>query len=163
MANPSQDWRARAHASFPEFREELEDETGDEDDIFSIYSLFSELEDMVRTAHRDGDDDLLRRIYGSRDRPSSEDVRLRLRPVREEVHPVAACPGLPSLLVLPSEGVGAAATASALLLTAEDRVITAGIWAYVVIVPVGVVLAAIVLLVVLIVWDRRGARSYWDE
>ena len=60
VANPSDDWRARALASFPELREELEDES----DIFSIYILFSELEDMVRTAHRDGDDDMLRRIYG---------------------------------------------------------------------------------------------------
>ena len=44
----------------PELREELEDES----DIFSIYILFSELEEMVGTAHRDGDDDMLRRIYG---------------------------------------------------------------------------------------------------
>ena len=60
MANPSDDWRARALASFPELREELEEE----DDIFSIYILFSELDYMVRTAHRDGDEDRLRRIYG---------------------------------------------------------------------------------------------------
>ena len=60
MANPSDDWRARALASFPELREELEDE----EDIFSVYTLFSELEGMVRAAHRDGDEHMLRRIYG---------------------------------------------------------------------------------------------------
>jgi hypothetical protein len=45
----------------------------------------------------------------------------------------------------------------------EDRTITADIWAYVVIMAVGVALAGFVLLLVLIVWDRRDARSYWDE
>jgi hypothetical protein len=60
VANPSEDWRARAIVSFPEISAELEDE----EDIFSVYILFSKLEDMVRTAHREGDDDLLRRIYG---------------------------------------------------------------------------------------------------
>ena len=60
MANPSEDWRARASVSFPEIGAELEDE----EDIFSVGILFSELEGMVRTAHREGDNDLLRRIYG---------------------------------------------------------------------------------------------------
>lgn len=60
MANPSDDWRARARVSFPELREGLEEDG----DILSIYTLFSELGDMLRTAHRDRDDDMLRRIYG---------------------------------------------------------------------------------------------------
>ena len=60
VVNPREDWRARALASFPELREELEDE----DDIFSIYTLFGELDSLLASAHRDGDDDALRRIYG---------------------------------------------------------------------------------------------------
>lgn len=60
VANPSEDWRSRALASFPELREELEDE----DDIFSIYILFTELDPLLKSAHREGDDDMLRRIYG---------------------------------------------------------------------------------------------------
>ena len=60
VTNPSDDWHARALASFPELREGLEDE----DDIFSIYALFFELRPMLSRAHRDGDDDMLRRIYG---------------------------------------------------------------------------------------------------
>ena len=63
----------------------------------------------------------------------------------------------------PPRRVGATAAASALLRTMEDRTITADIWAYVVIVAVGVALAGFVLLLMLIVWDRRDARSYWDE
>jgi hypothetical protein len=59
VAHPG-DWRARALAAFPEFREELEDE----DEIFSIYILFTELAPLLTGAHREGDDDMLRRIYG---------------------------------------------------------------------------------------------------
>jgi hypothetical protein len=77
--------------------------------------------------------------------------------------PRPACPGPPSFLYCPPRRVGATAAASALLWTMEDRTITADIWAYVVIMAVGVALAGFVLLLVLIVWDRRDARSYWDE
>ncbi len=60
VANPSEDWRARALASFPELRDGLEDD----DDIFSVYILLGELLDLLEGAHREGDDDMLRSIYG---------------------------------------------------------------------------------------------------
>jgi hypothetical protein len=46
--------------TFPELLEEL----SDEEDIFSVYALWFELLPLAQTAHREGDDDLLRRIYG---------------------------------------------------------------------------------------------------
>ena len=72
VANPSEDWRARALASFPELREELENAN----DIFSTYILFSELTSLLAVAHRAGDDDTLRRIHGyaswARQRPDDD-------------------------------------------------------------------------------------------
>ena len=60
VANPSEDWRARALASFPELREGLEEEG----DIFSVYILLGELLHLLKGAHRKSDDDMLRSIYG---------------------------------------------------------------------------------------------------
>jgi len=60
VANPSEDWRARALASFPE----LGDGLAGDDDIVSIYILLGELLELLEQAHRDGDDETLRRIYG---------------------------------------------------------------------------------------------------
>ena len=45
---------------FPSFETGFEDE----DDIFSIYILFGDLLDLLKGAHREGDEDMLRRIYG---------------------------------------------------------------------------------------------------
>jgi hypothetical protein len=59
VANPSEDWRARARASFPELRDGLEAKDG----IFSIYVLLGELLHLLEGAHREGDDDMLRRVY----------------------------------------------------------------------------------------------------
>ena len=70
MANPGEDWHARAVAMFPELSEDLKT---DGYIAFQIYALCSELETMVRVAHRESDDDMLRRIYGyaswARDQP----------------------------------------------------------------------------------------------
>ena len=60
MAKRDDDWRARGMSLFPELRDELEDE----DDVFSIYILLSELLSMLENAHREGDDASLGRIYG---------------------------------------------------------------------------------------------------
>ena len=60
MSRSADDWRARAIGSFPELRDELEDE----DSISSIYALFSELLSMLDEAHRGADEGTLRRIYG---------------------------------------------------------------------------------------------------
>ncbi len=60
MSGSGSDWRARAIGSFPELRDELEDE----DAVFSIYILFSELLSMLEDAHRGADEGTLRRIYG---------------------------------------------------------------------------------------------------
>jgi hypothetical protein len=72
VANPSEDWRARALASFPGLRDDLEDE----DRIFSIYILLGDLLHLLNGAHREGDDDMLRRIYGyaawSREQPDDD-------------------------------------------------------------------------------------------
>ncbi len=50
----------------------------DEDDIFSIYILFGDLLDLLEGAHREGDEDLLRKIYGyaawAREQPD-DDIR----------------------------------------------------------------------------------------
>jgi hypothetical protein len=60
VTRTDKEWRTRAMTSFPELREEVQDE----DEMPSVYSLFSELEFMVRGAHREGNEDRLRRIYG---------------------------------------------------------------------------------------------------
>jgi hypothetical protein len=52
--------RERAVELFPELREELTDQ----DEIFSPNSLWFELLPRACGAHRTGNDDLLRRIYG---------------------------------------------------------------------------------------------------
>src|SRR5262245_13058790 len=57
VAHSTNDWRTQALSTFPQLHE-LRDQG------FSIYGLFSELDDMVRTAHREGNEDMLRRIYG---------------------------------------------------------------------------------------------------
>jgi hypothetical protein len=54
------DWRERAIEVFPELREEL----ADEDEIFSPNALWFELLPLARDAHRAGNEDLFRRIYG---------------------------------------------------------------------------------------------------
>jgi hypothetical protein len=60
VGSTTDDWRARARASFPELRDELDDA----DEIFSIHILFSELMSLLSAAHRSGSDEALRRIYG---------------------------------------------------------------------------------------------------
>lgn len=52
-------WRRKALETFPELRQEL-CEPGE---IENVYELWFELLPMVRTAHDDGDADMLRRIY----------------------------------------------------------------------------------------------------
>lgn len=52
-------WRREALSRFPELRAQL----GDDCELPSVYSLWFLLLDLVREAHREGDDDLLRRIY----------------------------------------------------------------------------------------------------
>jgi hypothetical protein len=53
----------KAIAAFPELRREL---NGDSE-LFSVYALWFELLPLAKQAHRDGNDDLLRRIYGFAD------------------------------------------------------------------------------------------------
>ena len=53
-------WRRKAIEAFPELRREL----GAKDEIYSVYALWFELLPLAQQAHRDGDDELLRRIYG---------------------------------------------------------------------------------------------------
>jgi hypothetical protein len=53
-------WRRRAIETFPELDAELRNSS----ETFSVYALWFELLPLVRQAHRDSDDDLLRRIYG---------------------------------------------------------------------------------------------------
>ena len=55
VANPSEDWRARALASFPDLREGLEEEG----DIFSVYILLGELLHLLKGTYRKSDDDML--------------------------------------------------------------------------------------------------------
>ena len=55
-----EEWRARAFEDFPDVCAEL----GGEDEEFSVYQLWFELLPLVEDAHRSGDDELLRRIYG---------------------------------------------------------------------------------------------------
>ena len=55
-----EEWRSRAIETFPELRAELDDA----DEIFSPYALWFELLPLVAEAHRESDDDRLRRIYG---------------------------------------------------------------------------------------------------
>jgi len=52
------EWRGRALAQFPELRSVIECES------CSCHVFFIELLDMVRDAHRRGDEELLRRAYG---------------------------------------------------------------------------------------------------
>jgi hypothetical protein len=52
-------WRRKAIEMFPEWRQELED--GEE---FSPYAVWFEVLPRAREAHREGDTELLRRIYG---------------------------------------------------------------------------------------------------
>jgi hypothetical protein len=61
-------WRDRAIEAFPELHEEL----NDEEEIFSVYALWWELLPLTEQAHREGDEDLLRRIYGFADWCSRE-------------------------------------------------------------------------------------------
>ncbi len=53
-------WRRKAIELFPELRRELND--GDE--IFSVYAVWWELLPLAIEAHRESNDELLRRIYG---------------------------------------------------------------------------------------------------
>jgi hypothetical protein len=53
-------WRREAIAAFPELRTQL----NRVQEIGSPYDLWFELLPLVVEAHRDGNDDLLRRIYG---------------------------------------------------------------------------------------------------
>jgi hypothetical protein len=52
-------WRRKAIEAFPELRRELNDAR----EIFSAYALWFELLPLVREAHREENEDLLRRIY----------------------------------------------------------------------------------------------------
>lgn len=54
-------WRRRALDAFPELRQRLTDP--DDDDMDVIRGLTRELGVMLEGAHRDGNEDLLRRIY----------------------------------------------------------------------------------------------------
>ena len=53
-------WRRKAIEAFPELGREL----ADSNEIFSVYALWFELRPLTVEAHREGKDDLLRRIYG---------------------------------------------------------------------------------------------------
>ena len=53
-------WRRKAIEAFPELRDDLDDERA----IFSVYALWWDLLPLTEQAHREGNDDLLRRIYG---------------------------------------------------------------------------------------------------
>lgn len=53
-------WRREALKAFPELRTEL----NDKEEMFSVYALWFELLPRVEEAHREEDEDLLRRIYG---------------------------------------------------------------------------------------------------
>jgi hypothetical protein len=55
-----EEWRSRAIESFPELHAELVDP----DELFSVYALWFELLPLAEEAHRAGDDDPLKRIYG---------------------------------------------------------------------------------------------------
>jgi hypothetical protein len=52
-------WRRKAIEAFPELRSEL----NDSDEFFSVYALWFELLPLARNAHRESNDELLRRIY----------------------------------------------------------------------------------------------------
>jgi hypothetical protein len=56
-------WRRKAIDAFPELRRELNDDS----EIFSVYALWFELLPLAKQAHRDGNDDILQRIYGFAD------------------------------------------------------------------------------------------------
>jgi len=51
-------WRRRAIDLFPEFRQDLLIKD------YSLYQLFSDLLPRVEQAHADGDEEILRRVYG---------------------------------------------------------------------------------------------------
>jgi hypothetical protein len=53
-------WRRKAIESFPELRREL----NDRDEIPTVYSLWFELLELWRNAHRSGNDETLNRVYG---------------------------------------------------------------------------------------------------
>jgi hypothetical protein len=52
-------WRRRAIEEFPE----LHDELAERHEVFSVYGLWFHLLPLVRRAHRENNEDLLRRIY----------------------------------------------------------------------------------------------------
>jgi hypothetical protein len=52
-------WRRKAIESFPELKREL----NDRDEIPTVYTLWFELLDLWRNAHRNGNDEMLDRIY----------------------------------------------------------------------------------------------------